>query len=99
MNETVLIILGGALATYASRAGGHLVLSRLKAVPPRLESALDAVPAAVLTAIVAPSLLTGGPIELLSLAAAGMASLRFAALPSFLAGAAILLIGRQIWMS
>jgi uncharacterized membrane protein len=98
MTETALIILGGALATYASRAGGHLVLSRLKAVPPRLEAALDAVPAAVLTAIVAPSLLTGGPIELLSLAVAGMASLRFAALPSFLAGAAMLMAGRALFV-
>ena len=54
------LILAAALATYATRAGGHLVVLRLGALGPRAEAALDAVPVAVLTAIVVPAFVTGG---------------------------------------
>ncbi len=58
--DVVLIILAAAAATYLTRVGGYLVLSRFKTIPPRVEAALDAVPAAVLTSIVAPAAITGG---------------------------------------
>ncbi len=58
--DVVLIILAAAAATYLTRVGGYLVLSRFKTIPPRVEAALDAVPAAVLTSIVAPAAVTGG---------------------------------------
>lgn len=64
----VWTIIGAALVTYAARLGGHLVLSRFKRIPPRVDAALNAVPAAVLTTLVAPAAVTGGPAEALTLA-------------------------------
>src|SRR5690606_33961010 len=54
MSTTLWIIVAGAIATYLSRVGGHLVLSRFEHIHPRVEAALNAVPAAVLTTLVAP---------------------------------------------
>ena len=54
MSQTVWIILAGALLTYLTRIGGHVVLSRFQRVHPRIEAGLNAVPAAVLTAFSAP---------------------------------------------
>jgi uncharacterized membrane protein len=57
-----------ALATYATRAGGFWLMSRVR-VTPRLERALRHIPGAVLVSIVAPMLFEGGPAEI---AAAGL---------------------------
>ncbi len=97
MSTTVWIILWGAVATYLTRIGGHLVLSRFERVHPRVEAALNAVPAAVLTTLVAPAALTAGPVELVALAVAGLMSLRFGMLQLFLVSAAVLIVGRQIF--
>ncbi len=59
-SDVLIIILAAAVATYLTRIGGYLVLSRFKNIPPRVEAGLDAVPIAVLTAIVAPAAATGG---------------------------------------
>lgn len=59
MNEIWLLIALCAVLTYLTRIGGHFVLARFGQLPPRVEAALDAVPAAVLTTIVAPVLVTG----------------------------------------
>ena len=64
MSTTDWIILAGAVLTYLTRIGGHLVLSRFSRIPPRVEAGLDAVPAAVLTTLVAPAILSAGPAEL-----------------------------------
>lgn len=53
-------ILAAALATYATRVGGYLLIKSMKTIPPRMEAALNAVPAAVLAALVAPSFVYGG---------------------------------------
>ena len=71
MSTTFWIIVAGAVVTYLTRIGGHLVLSRFERVHPRVEAALDAVPAAVLTTLVAPALIHAGPAELAALAVAG----------------------------
>lgn len=97
MNTTVWIILAGAVLTYLTRAGGHLVLSRFERVHPRVEAALNAVPAAVLTTLVAPAAATGGPAEIISLVVAGTVSLVWAGMmPMFLAGAAVLIALRHL---
>lgn len=80
MSTTVWIILAGAVATYLTRIGGHAVLSRFAAIPPRLEAALNAVPAAVLTAIVAPYAAFYGPAEAITIVAAIILALRLPAL-------------------
>lgn len=92
---TIFVILAGAVLTYLTRIGGHLVLSRFENVPPRVEAALDAVPAAVLTTLVAPELLSAGPAEIIALVAAGLVALRRGMLAMFLTGAVVLIVLRQ----
>ncbi len=88
------VILAGAVVTYLTRIGGHLVLSRFDEIPPRVEAALNAVPAAVLTTLVAPPLLHAGPVEWAATIVAGLVALRAGLMTMFLTGAAILLAGR-----
>ncbi|BCH31870.1 branched-chain amino acid transport [Mesorhizobium sp. L-8-10] len=96
MSTTVWIILAGAVLTYLTRAGGHLVLSRFERVHPRVEAALNAVPAAVLTTLVAPAAVEGGPAEIIALVVAGAVSLVWAGMmPMFLTGAAVLIALRH----
>ena len=42
-----LVILAAAVATFATRIGGYILITRMKSIPPRVEAALNAVPAAV----------------------------------------------------
>lgn len=95
MNTTFWIIVAAAVATYFTRVGGHLVLSRFEKIHPRVEAGLNAVPAAVLTTLVAPAAMNAGPAELIALAVAGLVSLRAGMLTMFLAGAAVLIALRQ----
>jgi uncharacterized membrane protein len=95
VSTTVWIIIAAAIATYLTRVGGHLVLSRFEKVHPRVEAGLNAVPAAVLTTLVAPAAMNAGPAELIALAVAGLVSLRSGMLTMFLAGAAVLIALRQ----
>ena len=62
MTATILAILGMALATYATRASG-LYLMRGVTVKGRLKAALDALPPAILMAVIAPTILTTGVAE------------------------------------
>ncbi len=71
----LIILLAGAL-TYLTRVGGHLVLARIGRIPPRLEAALNAVPAAVLTTIVTPVLVSGGWPERIAILVCLILSLR-----------------------
>lgn len=75
METTTLVILAAACLTYLTRIGGHLVLSRFERIHPRVEAALNAVPAAVLTTLFAPTLVFGGPAETLTLVVAALAAL------------------------
>lgn len=45
----IVLIASLGLATYGTRIAGHLVLSRFDRLDPRIDAALDAVPAAVMT--------------------------------------------------
>ncbi|HEV7252280.1 MAG TPA: AzlD family protein [Mesorhizobium sp.] len=96
MSTVVWIILGGAALTYLTRVGGHLVLSRFETVHPRVESALNAVPAAVLTTLVAPATLLAGPAEWAALVVALLLSLRFGLMTMFLVGTAVLIAARNL---
>lgn len=89
--ETTLVILAAAVATYITRIGGDLVLSRFRVIHPRVQAGLNAVPAAVLATIVAPAAYQGGIAELAALAVAALASLRFGLTVLFAAGAATLI--------
>ena len=94
MNTTIWIILAGAAATYFTRIGGYLVVSRFM-LHRRIEAALNAVPAAVLTTLVAPSMLNAGPYEWVALVTSGLVSLRGGMLSIFFAGAAVLILLRN----
>ena len=96
MSTTVWIILASAVATYLTRIGGHLVLSRFERIHPRLEAGLNAVPAAVLTTLVAPAAMRGSVPELAALVVAGLAALRGGMLAVFLSGAATLIVLRYL---
>ncbi|TIM45994.1 AzlD family protein [Mesorhizobium sp.] len=95
MSTTLWIIIAGAIATYLTRIGGHLVISRFENIHPRVEAGLNAVPAAVLTTLVAPAALGGGPAEWAALIVAGLVSLRSGLMAMFLAGAVVLMLARQ----
>ena len=94
MSTTIWIILAGAAATYFTRIGGYLVVSRFT-LHRRIEAALNAVPAAVLTTLVAPSMLNAGPNEWVALVTSGLVSLRGGMLSIFFAGAAVLILLRN----
>lgn len=66
-------ILGMALVTYATRAGGLFLVSRL-ALSRRAQAWLSYIPGSVLIAIIAPAIFSGGPAEAL----AGVATLAVA---------------------
>lgn len=96
MDNVFWIIFWGAVATYASRVGGHLVLSRFERVHPRVEAGLNAVPAAVLATLFAPALVGAGPAEYAALLVATVVALRGNFMAMFLAGAAVLIGGRYL---
>lgn len=97
MNTTLWIIVAAAIATYCTRVGGHLILSRFERIHPRVEAGLNAVPAAVLTTLVAPAVMAGGPAELAAFAVAGVVAVAWhGMMPMFLSGAAVLILLRYL---
>ena len=83
----VLLILALALATYGTRVAGHLILSRFERLDPRVEAALDAVPAAVITALVAPAVLANGVADTIAAGVTILAALRLPVIPTLIIGA------------
>jgi len=68
------------------RVGGHIILSRFGRLHPRVEAGLEAVPAAVIAALVAPIALAS-TAEMLAGAVTVLAALRFSVVPTLLIGA------------
>lgn len=96
MSQNVWIIIAAAIVTYLTRAGGFWILSRFERIHPRVEAGLNAVPAAVLTTLVAPQMAQGGVAELSAFAVAGVIGLRFGMIAGFLAGWATIIILRYL---
>jgi uncharacterized membrane protein len=97
MSETakgIVLILSLGVATYATRIAGHLVLSRFERINHRVEAALEAVPPAVLAAIVAPMALASGTAAALASAVVLIASLRLPIHIVLLIGVAAILVLR-----
>ena len=92
----VMIIVFAALATYVTRFGGYVLITRMKRIPPRVEAALNAVPAAVLATLVAPAAVTGGTNVAITLVAAGLVGLRFGMMPMLAAGWAVVMALRHL---
>lgn len=94
--QTLLIIAAGAIATYLTRVGGYVFITRMKRIPPRAEAALNAVPAAVLTTLVAPAAVTGGLDVSLTMAVAFLAGLRVSLLPMLGIGWIVVMVLRHL---
>lgn len=84
--DIILVILASALATYLTRIGGYVLVSRLKRIPPRVEAGLNAVPVAVLTTLVAPAFFSGGNDTRIAMVVALIVSLRFPGIIMLAAG-------------
>ncbi|MGQ3209769.1 MAG: AzlD family protein [Shinella sp.] len=93
--QTLLIIAAGAIATYLTRVGGYVFITRMKRIPPRAEAALNAVPAAVLTTLVAPAAVTGGLDVSLTMAIALLVGLRLSLLPMLGIGWIVVMVLRH----
>ncbi len=91
MSNYLWIIIAGGIVTYITRIGGHLVLSRFPHIHYRVEAALNAVPAAVLTTLFAPAAFEAGWKEQLTLLFCVLISFRVSILPMFISGAALLI--------
>ncbi len=86
MYETVFLILACASATWVTRVSGYLIVSRFGRLHHRVEAALDAVPTAVLTALVAPSLVTHSWPETVAIVVSGLVAMRSSLQLAVLAG-------------
>ena len=73
--SSMLTILGMALVTYATRAGGLWLMGRVRPSP-RVEKWLRYIPDAVLISIVAPIVAASGPAELLAVLATVVVGVR-----------------------
>ena len=78
--QTLFTILLMALATYATRAGGLWLASRLT-LSGRVEAWLDFIPGAILVSIVAPVVLASGLAEALAALAVVLVASRTGSLP------------------
>ncbi len=72
---TILTILGMALVTYASRAGGFWLMG-LVTPSPRVETWLKQIPGAVLVALIAPTILASSIAETLAAVATVLVAMR-----------------------
>ena len=96
MSDIWWIALWGGVLTYVTRFGGHLLLMRVERIPPRLEAALNAVPAAVITTIVVPTLVSGAWPERIGILLAAVLSLRLPLLATVALGTGFVVAARAL---
>ncbi|NUS66963.1 MAG: AzlD family protein [Ensifer adhaerens] len=83
--NTLLAIVAMAVATIATRIGG-LVLIRYVTIGENQKRALEAIPPAVLMAVIAPTAFVTGPAETIAAAATAVAAMRLPLLVSVAVG-------------
>jgi uncharacterized membrane protein len=94
--QALLTILLMALATYATRAGGLWLASRLT-LSERVEAWLDHIPGAMLVSIVAPVVLASGPAEALAAVAVVLVAWRTGSFPvAMVTGVCAVLVLRAV---
>lgn len=81
----VLTILGMGLVTYATRIAGYALLTRFP-VKGRIKAGLEAVPIAILTAIIAPAALAAGPADALAALITVLLALRLPVIVALVGG-------------
>ncbi len=94
-SQAVLAILAMALATYLTRVGG-LWLLKLANVKGRTRAALDAVPPAVLMAVIAPTVFATGPAETIASGITLAAAFRLPLLAAVAIGVASVVVLRML---
>jgi len=92
---SLLTILAMAVVTYLTRISGYLVM-RERHLGPRMTAALNAVPPAVLTAIIAPAVLSAGAAEAIAGALTAIAAFRLPLLLAVFVGVASLVVLRSM---
>jgi uncharacterized membrane protein len=93
--SSLLTILGMATVTYLTRIGGYLLM-RDRTLGPRATAALDAVPAAILTAVIAPSVLAASPAEAVAGLLTALAAFRLPLLGTIAVGVGSVVILRAV---
>jgi uncharacterized membrane protein len=93
---TLLAILLMALVTYATRIAGPFLADRFR-LEGRGKAAFDAIPAAVLTALIAPAVLTTGPAEAIAGAITILAAFRLPLYGTVAVGVAAIVLLRTLF--
>jgi uncharacterized membrane protein len=91
----LLAILSMALATYLTRLAGFVLVGRLR-LEGRAKAAFDAIPPAILTAVIAPAVLTSGPAEAIAGVITIVAAFRLPLLGTVLVGVAAIVLLRAM---
>jgi uncharacterized membrane protein len=92
---TLLAILAMAAATIATRVAG-LVLYRFVTLGPRQTQAMQAIPPAVLMAVIAPTALATGPAETIAATVTALAAMRLPLLWSVFLGVSMVAVMRAL---
>ena len=88
-------ILAMAIVTYATRIAGLFLVDRL-ALSGRAQAAFEAIPPAVLTAVIAPTVLAAGPAETLAALAAALAAARLPLIATVVIGVVAVVLLRAV---
>jgi len=94
-SHMVLLILAAAVVTFLTRIGGYILIVKMTRIPPRVEAALNAVPAAVLTTLVAPAFFVGGWDTKVAMLAALLVGLRYPSTYMLVAGWVVVMAWRH----
>ncbi|MET0428503.1 MAG: AzlD domain-containing protein [Microvirga sp.] len=92
---TLMAILAMAVVTYATRVAGLLVADRL-VLSGRSKAAFEAIPPAVLVAVIAPTALTTGWAEVVATILTAIAATRLPLLATIVVGVVSVVVLRQI---
>jgi uncharacterized membrane protein len=80
---TILTIVLMAMTTWFTRVAGFMLL-RERTLGPRVRAVMEAAPGCVLITVIAPHFVTTNPADILGLAIALLAAMRFSLLPTVL---------------
>ncbi|MFB2561659.1 AzlD family protein [Rhizobium sp. IMFF44] len=94
-SHMVLLIAAAAVVTFLTRIGGYILIVKMTRIPPRVEAALNAVPAAVLTTLVAPAFFVGGWDTKVAMLAALVVGLRYPSTYMLVAGWVVVMAWRH----
>ncbi len=94
-SHMVLLIAAAAVVTFLTRIGGYILIVKMTRIPPRVEAALNAVLAAVLTTLVAPAFFVGGWDTKVAMFAALLVGLRYPSTYMLVAGWIVVMAWRH----